>query len=424
MGDTLLIMMLALVLGLAGVSYFAGKWIRRMKSNAAALELVHEIARHAANRSSSHRPADMIEHEGMTDKQHPAIKAVVDLARQMERAEKQAELRLATMISSIHRPVLLVSRSGKVVTSNASARNILGADQVACGTSVLAALNHWDMARIMQAGADGETDFPTHIHDVTNRLHPVRVTAIRDLDDICEGWIIRFVGQEHDGATTGDVDIQISQLEAAPALPPHGTRLPDDLPVSDIPFIILDSETTGLDRQTSRMISVAAVRAHGFKLHTADVLDKLIDPGIEVPLDSTVVHGITTAMVSGKPDFAMRWPVIRDFVGGAVLVGHHIDFDVQIIRNECKRNAVDWTVPPVLDTARLYARLTDSDRLLTLDQLAKACDVSIYGRHTALGDTLVTAEIFIKLLEQARSQGYVTLQSLSEIGSPQATEAG
>ena len=65
--------------------------------------------------------------------------------------------------------------------------------------------------------------------------------------------------------------------------------------------------------------------------------------------------------------------------------------------------------PPLLDTLLLAGALDPAMRDLRLEGLAAAFGVDIHGRHTALGDALVTGEIFLKPVPLLAEQGIVTL---------------
>ena len=97
-------------------------------------------------------------------------------------------------------------------------------------------------------------------------------------------------------------------------------------------------------------------------------------------------------MVENAPRFATVFERLQPLIGGTVMVGHHITFDLHMLRRECGLAEVEWDEPPWLDTLLLAAALEPDIPALSLDALADRFGVGVHGRHTALGDSLVTAE--------------------------------
>jgi DNA polymerase-3 subunit epsilon len=103
--------------------------------------------------------------------------------------------------------------------------------------------------------------------------------------------------------------------------------------------------------------------------------------------------------------------VLRDlsrFAEQTVLVGHDIAFDLAFLRPA--ERAAGVTLPTrVLDVLLLSAVLHPADsEHHSLETLARRYDVPVLGRHTALGDALLTAEVFVAMIELLRMQGITT----------------
>ena len=126
------------------------------------------------------------------------------------------------------------------------------------------------------------------------------------------------------------------------------------------------------------------------------------------------MHGITDRMVADAPDFAAGWPPLAEMISGAVVVGHSIGFDLAILKAECDRYELAWKTPPALDTALLFSALYPKEKDIGLETLAARFGVEIEGRHTALGDALVTAEVWIALMAQLIDRGVATYGAARE----------
>ena len=128
-----------------------------------------------------------------------------------------------------------------------------------------------------------------------------------------------------------------------------------------------------------------------------------------IPPRSTAIHGITNPMVADAPAFPEVYAELAELQAGTVVVGHQIAFDLAMLRAECTRHGCAWSEPPTLDTLLLATTLMPELNTASLDAVAAELGVSVHGRHTALGDSLVTAEVFASLLPRLADRGVTTL---------------
>lgn len=185
-----------------------------------------------------------------------------------------------------------------------------------------------------------------------------------------------------------------------------------DRPLAALAFVVFDTETTGLRPEAGdRIVSLAGVRVRGGRVMQNDVFDTLVDPGRPIPMESVQFHGITDAMVAGAPTMGVVLPAFLRFAGSAVLVGHEASFDLRFLEPEARRLAL----PPlahgraVLDTRLLSRALHGPGADHSLEALALRLGVRVGGRHSALGDALTTAEIFVRLIALLGNRGVQTL---------------
>ena len=171
---------------------------------------------------------------------------------------------------------------------------------------------------------------------------------------------------------------------------------------------MLDLETTGLDPRSCRVVAIGAVRQHGGRLYRGTVIDQLINPGEPIPSASSAVHGITDVLVETTPPLAAVLPEIQHRLQGCVLVGHNIGFDLAVLTNEAARCGRTWPVPPALDTFLLTAALEPQRVDLNLEAIAADWGVPAAARHTALGDCLITGELYSRLLPRLSDRGITT----------------
>jgi DNA polymerase-3 subunit epsilon len=184
----------------------------------------------------------------------------------------------------------------------------------------------------------------------------------------------------------------------------------DDRLLSELSFTVFDTETTGLDlKGGDEIISIGAVRIVNGRLLKEDIFDQLVDPRRPISPESIRIHGISPEMLKGQPSIEQVLPLFHRFTQGTVLVAHNAAFDMQMIQIKEDVTGIRFT-NPVLDTLLLSAAIHPAQENHNLETIAQRLGVSIIGRHTALGDAIVTGEIFLKLILLLEQAGVRTLK--------------
>lgn len=190
-----------------------------------------------------------------------------------------------------------------------------------------------------------------------------------------------------------------------------------DTSLNALTYVVFDTETTGLSPERDEIVQLAALRLVNGRIVKEEWLDTLVDPGRAIPPASTEVHGITDQMVQGAPDIAAAGARFRRFAEGAVLVAHNAPFDIAFLRRY--EGVIGGGFDhPVLDTVLLSAVLFGQQETHSLDALSARLGIVIpeVARHTAMGDTVATAEAFLKMLPMLRARGLITFSDvLAEI---------
>lgn len=186
-------------------------------------------------------------------------------------------------------------------------------------------------------------------------------------------------------------------------------------------FVVLDCETTGLEPANGdEMVSLAGVRIVNGRVLSGEIFSQLIHPGRKIPAASTRIHGIDDRMVQDAPprDVALRR--FHAFARDAVLVAHNAAFDMAFLTKDLEGLDLRFD-QPVLDTVLLAAHLQGTERSLTLDALAERFSVTLRDedRHTALGDALATAQVFLKLVDMLEGASVFTLSEALEVSARQ-----
>ncbi|MFT7601265.1 MAG: DNA polymerase-3 subunit epsilon [Acidimicrobiales bacterium] len=187
----------------------------------------------------------------------------------------------------------------------------------------------------------------------------------------------------------------------------------DDLgtPLAEVTFCVLDFETTGGSAATCLITEVGAV-----KVRAGEVLgtfQTLVNPGCAIPPNITILTGITDRLVGRAPSIDSVLPSLLEFIGGSVIVGHNVRFDMAFLQAATRR----WGGPLLgnqqLDTLALARRLlVDEVPNFKLGELAKRLRLPHQPSHRALDDAWATTDLLHYLIERASAWGVTGLDDL------------
>jgi DNA polymerase-3 subunit epsilon len=192
----------------------------------------------------------------------------------------------------------------------------------------------------------------------------------------------------------------------------------DETPAARVRFVVLDTETTGLDPRRDRIITIGALAVVDGEILLDDAFEVLLK--IAYNNASVTVHGITRDEAAGGMDEREAVTLFLEYLRDGVIVGHHIGHDIQALNCACERHFGFTMQNRWLDTMDLALTLNDDGAFagremaqgFTLDGLCQMFGVVAHDRHTAGGDAFLTAQIFLRLLRAAKAVGRDTLAEL------------
>lgn len=195
-----------------------------------------------------------------------------------------------------------------------------------------------------------------------------------------------------------------------------------DVPLRKLSFVVFDSETTGLrPSDGDELLSIGAVRVVNGRMLTGETFERLINPGRPIPPASIQFHGITDDMVRDKPPVRIVLPQFRSFVSDSVLIAYNVAFDMKFLELKQEEVGVNFD-NPVLDALLLtiYAYADAPDH--SLSSMAHQLGIEVVGRHTALGDAMMTAALWVKLIDVLEEKGVTTFGQAVKISTRMMNE--
>ncbi len=201
----------------------------------------------------------------------------------------------------------------------------------------------------------------------------------------------------------------------------------DDLgtPLSQVTFVVFDVETTGGSPASASLTEVAAARYRGGEL--LGTYQTFVRPDERIPPFITALTGISDAMVADAPRSGEMLPSFLEFLGGSVVVGHNVRFDLSFLNHALESTGRERLANATVDTLALARRLVrDMVPDCRLGTLASSLRLPHQPSHRALTDVLATGDLLHALLERAGTYGNVGLEELLDlprlVGHPQAAK--
>lgn len=175
-----------------------------------------------------------------------------------------------------------------------------------------------------------------------------------------------------------------------------GSSFKNETLISQIPVVIFDFETTGLDTATARIIEIGAIKY----LNRKEIgrISTLVHPQQKLPPDTFSITGINDEMLLGKPVIDKVLPEFHDFIRGCVGVAHNAEFDCSVLVAESARLGISCNYH-VVCTLKMARTLVQCERK-NLDSLAAHYNLTFESRHRSIGDILVTAEVLWNMMDE------------------------
>lgn len=198
----------------------------------------------------------------------------------------------------------------------------------------------------------------------------------------------------------------------------------DDTAIDNVRFVVLDTETTGLNPHTDRIITIGAVAVQNGDILLDDSFEALIK--MTQNSSSVTVHGVTRDESRAGIDEPEALERFLEYLKDGVIVGHHIGHDIATFDEAYDRHWGFRLFNRALDTMNLALHFDKAGafsgrppiKRFTLDALCDVFGVIPHDRHTASGDAFITAQVFLRLRRLALKHGRGDLLRICEPFEP------
>lgn len=198
-------------------------------------------------------------------------------------------------------------------------------------------------------------------------------------------------------------------------------------PISECPFVVFDTELSGLDVRKDFIVSIGAVKMTGGTVHVSKEFYRLVQPEGEMTKKSIEIHGITPGELEKQEDMDRVLPDFLAFIRDSVLVGHFVNIDLRFMNRTLKNRHISRLENPAIDTHTVHDWLYENgvefrkhyhggSTKTDLFSVAQRYGITVDTAHDALNDAFITAQLFQRFLHFLHADGMHTLNELLNIG--------
>jgi DNA polymerase-3 subunit epsilon len=200
-----------------------------------------------------------------------------------------------------------------------------------------------------------------------------------------------------------------------------------DTMIAECPFVVFDTELSGLNQHKDFIISIGAIKMIGGTIHLGKLFDRLIKPEGEMSGKNIVIHCLTPDELCEEDLIDNVMPGFLEFITDSVLMGHFIHIDLRFINRSLKRIYNTTLKNPAIDTYTLHEWLLQNGSEFKkhyrgasvntdLFSVSERYGVTVNTAHNALNDAFITAQLFQRFIYFLDKIGVKTLKELIDIG--------
>ncbi|WCE28339.1 3'-5' exonuclease [Vibrio sp. SCSIO 43137] len=180
----------------------------------------------------------------------------------------------------------------------------------------------------------------------------------------------------------------------------------EETPLSEVRFVALDFETTGLDPVRDDIISIGLVPFTLNRVFLNEAKHWYVNPNTSLSEDSVVIHGITHSDIVDAPDLKRILQQVLDALAGNIVVVHYRRIEREFFDIALDERIGEGILFPVIDTLDLESTIQAKKTSGIINRLKGAKPGSVrlgssrkryglpnYSPHHALTDSIATAEL-------------------------------
>ncbi len=203
----------------------------------------------------------------------------------------------------------------------------------------------------------------------------------------------------------------------------HSAAFQPSTPIISVDAVVLDTETTSRNAFTAAIIQIGAVKIKSGAIRKDLRFDQLIRPDRPIESNATKQHGLKDDDLKNANSFSDIKSKLDDYMSGNILIGHHLTYDLTVLKRTTKQASLEWYPPQALCTRLLSRAIEPTLADHSLEALANWYEIELINRHNAYYDALLIANLFLKFVPLLRKMGIRTLSEAEAISQEYNDEA-
>lgn len=161
-------------------------------------------------------------------------------------------------------------------------------------------------------------------------------------------------------------------------------------------YVVISMETSGLDTEKDVIMSIAATSIVENRILLKDSFEIFIQ--YSKPLDSSLDNEFITVSKVEKVAEDIAIETLINYIGNSILIGHRIDFDIEMLNNALSRLKLGKVKNEAYDIEAMFNKIADTnEKKFALEEMSKSLNMAISNRNSVADDAYSIAILFLKL---------------------------
>lgn len=183
-----------------------------------------------------------------------------------------------------------------------------------------------------------------------------------------------------------------------------------DKDIKENEYVVLDTETTGLNPKKDEILSIGAVKVKDNKIISSESFEIFIKPIQDINHESIKIHHIVPSDLENGVTIDDALEKLLYFIGNLPIVGYYISFDIKILNTYLKDFIGTSLHNEAIELSSMYYKRYRKKSAhefvdLKFDTIMKNLNIPMLGKHDALNDAIMSAMIFLKLQKMPLYKG-------------------